>query len=273
MPPRSQSAPLTPQEGDFIRSLLLEEDDIVLALNKPPGLSSQGGRGGQRTLDDLLQAFARSNGKRPELVHRLDKDTSGVILAAKTKPALSALGKALMERRVRKTYWALVAASPPQKDGRLDQPLRREELGREAFMRACDPDHPDAQNAVTLYRTLAVGPHGALLELRPVTGRMHQLRVHLSVAGRPILGDARYGGRLTLGTVAVPRLMLHALELDFPDPQGGGRRRVAAPPPADFLDILARCGVDAASLPRRGPSRADALGGRGEGPLHDEPTG
>ncbi|MDP9102455.1 MAG: RluA family pseudouridine synthase [Pseudomonadota bacterium] len=227
---------LTAAEFVYARSLVIEEDAFILALNKPSGLSSQGGRIKAHTLDDLLWAFARSNGKRPDLVHRLDRDTSGLILAAKTKPAAGFLGKAIAARKVKKTYFALVAAPPEPRAGSIDTPLRREEIGREAYMRTCAADHPDAEAALSRYRTLAVGEGVALVELQPHTGRMHQLRVHLASIGRPILGDVRYGGALTAGGAAVPRLMLHALRLEFPHPDGG-QRTIEAPPPPDFTAL------------------------------------
>ena len=123
--------------------------------------------------------------------------------------------------------------------------LRAElDQGREAYMRTCDPDHPDAETALTRYRTLAANSAAALLELSPETGRMHQLRVHVASIGRPIAGDVRYGGALTLAGAAVPRLMLHAAALEFPHPEGG-RRRIAAPLPADVQAALAAAGLAA----------------------------
>lgn len=228
---------LTDDEAAFVRALVIHEDDHVIALNKPAGLSSQGGRIATHTLDELLWAFAKPSGNRPRLVHRLDRDTSGVILTARTKPAAGFLGKALMARRFRKTYLAIVAPGAPEpKAGTIDTPLRREMVGREAYMRPCAPDHPDAEAAVTRYRTLATTPDAALVELSPQTGRMHQLRVHMASIGRPIAGDARYGGALTLAGHAVPRLMLHAASLAFPHPDGG-TRRVDAPLPEDMAAL------------------------------------
>ncbi len=234
---------LSDDEIAFIRSRVLFEDAHVLALDKPAGLSSQGGRIQAHTLDDLLWAFARSNGKRPELVHRLDRDTSGVILAGQTKPALGFLGKAIQSRRVKKTYLALVGGGAPEPaGGDIRLPLRREEIGREAYMRVCDDDHPDAQASHSRYRTLASNDEAALVELSPETGRMHQLRVHLAAIGRPILGDVRYGGALTAGGAAVPRLMLHASRLDFPHPEGG-RNVIEAPFPQDMATVRERLGL------------------------------
>ena len=234
---------LTPDEVAFVRSRVICEDAAVMALDKPAGLSSQGGRIQAATLDDLLAAFAKPNGKRPKLVHRLDRDTSGVILAAKTQPAAAFLGKALMGRRVKKTYLAIVApGAPSPREGRIETPLRRVSQGREVHMQTCAADHPDAETADTGYRTLAASDEAALMELRPHTGRMHQLRVHMAGVGRPIAGDSRYGGALALGGTAIPRLMLHARSITFPHPDGG-QRTIEAPIPADMAGLIAALGL------------------------------
>jgi len=235
---------LTADEIAFVRSLVIYEDAEILALNKPAGLSSQGGRGQVHTLDELLWAFAKPGKARPRLIHRLDRDTSGVILAAKTKPAAGSLGKALMARKFSKTYLAIVTPGAPEpKGGVIDLPLRRDEQGREAYMRVCPPDHPDAEPSVSRYRTRAEAEGVALLELDPQTGRMHQLRVHLAAIGRPIAGDARYGGALVVGGHPVPRLMLHAAALGFPHPAGGAKTRIETPPPKDMADLIAKLGL------------------------------
>jgi len=234
---------LTPDEVAFVRALVIYEDDAVLALNKPSGLSSQGGRAQVHTLDELLWAFAKRGKPRPRLIHRLDRDTSGVILTAKTKPAASFLGKQMMGRQFAKTYRAIVTpGAPDPKAGEIVQALRREEIGREAYMRTCPPDHPDAESARTRYRTLAETAGAALVELHPETGRMHQLRVHLASIGRPIAGDPRYGGALVAGGRAVPRLMLHAAGLRFPHPDGQSLR-IDAPAPQDMTELAAAIGL------------------------------
>ena len=231
-----------------MRGLVIYEDPAVLALNKPPGLSSQGGRAQANTLDELLWAFAKPDGARPRLIHRLDRDTSGVILTARTKPAAGFLGKAMMARRFVKTYVALVGGALPP-EGVIDIPLRREEIGREAYMRVCPPEHPNAEAALTHHRVLAQGEGATLVELKPQTGRMHQLRVHLAHLGCPILGDPRYGGALTLGGRPVARLMLHAAALQFPHPEGGDRR-IEAPWPADFWILSTLLTADGGELER-----------------------
>ncbi len=249
-PPRlraiAKPVQLSQAEVALVRSLVICEDASILALNKPPGLSSQGGRAQVNTLDELLWAFAKPGRERPRLIHRLDRDTSGVILTAKTKPAAGFLGKAMMARRLAKTYVALVGGAPPAATGVIDSSLRREEIGREAYMRPCAPDHPDAEPALTRYRLLAQGSGASLLELHPETGRMHQLRVHLAAVGCPILGDVRYGGALTLAGEAVPRLMLHAAALRFPHPDGG-EPTVEAPWPEDFRRLAERVRAAAAT--------------------------
>lgn len=246
-PPKVRAEPkpvvLSPEEIALVRSLVIYEDAQIMALNKPSGLSSQGGRGQVNTLDELLWAFAKPGKARPRLIHRLDRDTSGVILTAKTKPAASFLGKHLMGRRFSKTYRAIVTPGPPEPaSGVIDAALRREEAGREAYMRVCAPDHPDAEAALTRYRTLGRGDGAALLELSPETGRMHQIRVHLASVSRPIAGDARYGGALMVGGAPVPRLMLHAAALSFPHPEGG-TKRIEAPTPADMQALITKLGL------------------------------
>lgn len=254
MRPKLQSKPkaadkpivLSKEEIAFVRGLVIFEDAHILALNKPAGLSSQGGRGQVHTLDELVWAFAKPGKARPRLIHRLDRDTSGVILTAKTKPAASFLGKAMMGKKFSKIYQAIVTPGAPEPSaGEIAVSLRRDEQGREAYMRVCTPDHPDAESARTRYRTLASTGEAARVELMPETGRMHQLRVHLASIGRPIAGDVRYGGALAVAGQAVPRLMLHAGALSFPHPEGG-TKRIEAPIPPDMAGLIAALGLEAA---------------------------
>lgn len=234
---------LGPDDIAFARSLVIHEDAHIIAFNKPSGLSSQGGRIKAHTLDDLLAAFASKGGNKPRLIHRLDRDTSGVILAGRTKPAAGFLGKAMQARRIHKTYLAIVTPGAPEpRQGVIESALRREEIGRESYMRVCGPDEEGAQAARTLYRTLAGSDRAALVEARPQTGRMHQIRVHLASIGRPIAGDVRYGGALMVGGEPIPRLMLHASALEFPHP-AGGRLTITAPPPDDFAAALVAGGL------------------------------
>ncbi len=238
--PKAIDKPIALSEAEiaFARSLVIYEDAHVLVLNKPAGLSSQGGRGQVHTLDELLWAFARSNGKRPRLVHRLDRDTSGVILTAKTQPAASFLGKALMNKQFAKTYLALVAPPVLPDQGLCEIPLRRVEEDNEAYIRPCAADHSDAMASATRYAVIARNAEAALVRCEPLTGRMHQIRVHMQALSAPLAGDPRYGGALRLGGVGVPRLMLHAASLCFPHPEGG-TRTLTAPVPVDMAKVLA----------------------------------
>ncbi|ESQ80040.1 RluA family pseudouridine synthase [Asticcacaulis sp. YBE204] len=229
--PKAIDRPITlPQDAiDWVKSMLVHEDEAIMGFNKPSNLSSQGGRGNFHNLDDLLWAFAKSNGKKPRLLHRLDRDTSGIILAAKTKPGAAFMGKAIAGRDVHKTYLCVVGNPHKLADsGVIEVPLRREEIGKEGYSRVCAPDHPDAQTAKTTYRVLDRTDTSALVLCEPFTGRMHQIRVHLAHLGAPIAGDVRYGGALSLDGIRVPRLMLHARAIEFPHPNGG-RKTLEAP--------------------------------------------
>lgn len=240
--PARAGAHLSADDIAFVRSLVIFEDAEILVLDKPAGLSSQGGRIAAATLDELLAAFAKPSGVKPRLVHRLDRDTSGVILAARSQPAAAFLGKAMMARRFRKTYLAVVAPGAPEpRSGAIEAALIRQDIGREAYVRVTDAGEAGAQSALTRYRTLAADEVAALVELSPRTGRMHQLRVHMASIGRPIAGDPRYGGALVLAGQPVPRLMLHAMALAFPHP-AGGEKRIEAPAPADMQALAQRIG-------------------------------
>ena len=241
-----EEMPVSEEDAAFVRALVTHEDSGLLAFNKPSGLAVQTRNPDDRTLDRLMAAFARSNGKRPRLVHRLDAQTSGVIVAAKTKPAAAALSEAFAERLVSKTYYAMVTGSPlAEGETEFSMSLARH-IARPGLelMRAARPGDQNSQAAVTRWRVLATNGNTHLLSVEPQTGRMHQIRVHLSLEGRPILGDPYYGGASTLKGEPVPRLMLHAARLDLPHPTAGGRIVLNAPLPADFLAVLSAAGLD-----------------------------
>lgn len=224
---------LSAQDAAFARGLVLYEDAHLLVFNKPAGLAVQGGSGVTQSLEMLLAAFAKSNGKQPRLVHRLDRDTSGVIVAARTKPAAAFLSEAFAGRDVQKTYVAIACGGAPEPaEGEITFGLRKSSRRGLDIMEI----DPNGQAALTRYRTLEAIGQAALIELRPETGRMHQLRAHLAAIGRPIAGDGKYGGLFQLGAAAVPGLMLHAAALDVPHPEGG-RRQFAAPPPPAFQNL------------------------------------
>lgn len=242
-----RKAPRLIPEADqaWVKSMIVYEDEHIMGFNKPSGLSSQGGRGGGNNLDDMMWTFVKPSGRRPMLIHRLDRDTSGILLVAKTQPATSYLGKAMIRRAFAKTYLAVVGNPHNLPDaGVIRFPLRREEIGREAYSRVSADDHPDAQTAETAFTVLARSAEAALVRCEPHTGRMHQIRVHLAEMGSPIAGDVRYGGALSLEGVAVPRLMLHARQLTFPHPDGRGEFVLEAPVPEDMAQLCREIGLD-----------------------------
>lgn len=222
-----------PEDAAFIRSQLMHEDDQVLAFNKPPGLAVQtaGGRG--QSVDFLLWAFAKSNGKRPRLVHRIDSGTSGVLIVARTQPAAAHLSEQFAKRTAKKTYLALVSGSAPDADeGVVETPLRKvpsDRGGREKMV-AAEEGQKGAQAARTAWRVLSRSGAFALMEARPETGRMHQIRAHMAALGCPILGDRIYGS----GKLSAPRLMLHAEKLEITHPDGRPMK-LEAPAPDDFV--------------------------------------
>ncbi|MDI7775044.1 RluA family pseudouridine synthase [Asticcacaulis sp. EMRT-3] len=244
--PARPAARLTPEDVAWVKSMVVYEDELIMGFNKPSGLSSQGGRGpDSHNLDDMMWAFVKSSGRKPMLIHRLDRDTSGILLVARTQPATSYLGKAMMRRAFAKTYLAIVS-NPHNlpESGVIDAPLRREEVGREAWSRVCEADHPDAQSAATRFEVLSRNDEAALVRCQPVTGRMHQIRVHLAHMGAAIAGDVRYGGALSLSGTPVPRLMLHARSLTFPHPAHGHDMTLGAPLPDDFKAQCAALDLD-----------------------------
>ncbi|MET0546193.1 MAG: RluA family pseudouridine synthase [Caulobacterales bacterium] len=238
--------PITQEDADFVRSLLIYEDQHILAFDKPSGISAQAGKEGIKTLDRLLTAFAKSNGKRPQLVHRIDRETSGIIIAARNYPAAGFLGKAFAERRTAKTYLALACGDNLPDAGEFSTPLKkwRDPRGFDA-MKAGERDDPESETAQTRFRTLAQGPGWRMLHLEPVTGRMHQIRAHLALAGAPIAADHKYGGLNLIGSVSVPRLMLHAYSIEIPHP-AGGKMTLRAPMTDDFRGVLSKLGAGSA---------------------------
>jgi 23S rRNA pseudouridine955/2504/2580 synthase len=228
-PPAPRPRP-GPDDEAWLRRLVLYRDAAVLALDKPPGLAVQGGTRTERHLDGLLDALCFDSGERPRLVHRLDKDTSGVLLLGRSAAAAAALARAFRDRATRKLYWALVAGRPKPAEGRIDLALTK---GAGKGGERVRPDAEDGKRAVSHYRVVdSVGERASWLALLPLTGRTHQLRAHCAAIGTPIVGDFKYGGaRAELaGLRATRQLHLHARALVMPHPSGG-HLRVAAPLP------------------------------------------
>lgn len=219
---------LSDRDVAFVRSLVLHEDELVIALNKPAGLAVQGGTKTTRHLDRLLGAWGEGL-ERPRLVHRLDRDTSGVLLLGKGPEAAKRLAGAFARRQAKKTYWAIVEGAPKPTTGLIDMALKKSGRNDFEMMRPADPKEIGAEAAETGYATVSRAAHrAAWMALRPFTGRTHQLRAHMSAIGHPILGDPKYGSETSAELSGPLKLQLHArrIELDHP---GGGRLIVEAP--------------------------------------------
>jgi 23S rRNA pseudouridine955/2504/2580 synthase len=217
-------APSSPRPGAqddaTLRDLVIHRDDHAIVINKPVGLAVQGGSNTTRHVDGLLNGLRFGLDDRPRLVHRLDKDTSGVLLIARSAAAAAFFTRAFRDKATRKTYWAIVAGVPKLERGRIDLSLAKglAHKGRERV-------HPDddGKEAVTYYAVVDnAGDRASWLALRPLTGRTHKLRAHCAAIGTPILGDGKYGGAAAhaLGAAAAHRLHLHARALEIPHPAG-----------------------------------------------------
>ncbi len=234
--------PLSEAQIEQAEAMVLTQDRAAIVLNKPPGLATQGGTGTKEHVDGLLDAYA-GDGPRPRLVHRLDKDTSGVLLIARTPGSAAFFSKRFSGRSARKIYWALVTGVPDIEEGQIDLPLAKQPgSGGEKMM----VDQSEAgQPSRTRYRVVdRAGNRAAWVELQPLTGRTHQLRVHMAAIGHPIVGDGKYGGPEAFLTGSISRKMhLHArrLIIDHPD---GTPLDVTAPLPEHFAASMEQMGFD-----------------------------
>ena len=212
---------LNPRDVAYAKSLVLYEDEEVLALNKPSGLAVQGGTKTTKHVDRLLSAWGEGV-DRPRLVHRLDRDTSGVLLLGKTPNAAARLAGAFAKRRAKKIYWAVVVGNPKPTDGNIDLALVKKGVGDREMVLPADPKEHGAEPAQTDYVTIARAAHrAAWLALKPHTGRTHQLRAHMRAIGHPILGDPKYGDEESATLSEGLRLQLHARRLVLPHPSAG----------------------------------------------------
>ena len=244
--PRSAKPQLSERETQEIQSLVIHRDDWVIALNKPSGLAVQGGSGTERHVDGLLDGLRFGFEDRPRLVHRLDKDTSGLLLIARTGQAAKRLSESFRDRETEKLYWAVVVGVPPKMEGAIDLPLAKRPGARDR--ETMQVDHEEGQKALTHFKVMdRAGDRAALMALWPRTGRTHQLRVHCAEIGCPILGDRKYGGEEALLSAVADsrRLHLHARRLTLPHPSGKGTLRLQAEPPAHFKRTLEAFGFSA----------------------------
>jgi 23S rRNA pseudouridine955/2504/2580 synthase len=212
---------LDPKEVAYAKSMVLYEDEEVLALNKPAGLAVQGGTKTVKHIDRLLSAWGEGM-DRPRLVHRLDRDTSGVLVLGKTPAAAAKLGGSFARRKAQKTYWALVAGFPKPGDGVLTLPLAKRGVGDREMVVPARASDPDADAAETEFVTISrAGARAAWMALRPLTGRTHQLRAHMLAMGHPILGDPKYKNEVSAELSGALKLQLHARRLVVPHPSRG----------------------------------------------------
>lgn len=244
---RPKPAPAGPsaKEADALRARVLHRDEDVLVLDKPFGLAVQGGTGTSKHLDGMLDALRFDADERPRLVHRLDKDTTGVLVLARNAFAAAKLGDVFRSRDTKKIYWAAVVGVPKPFQGRIDLPLAKQ-AGPQGERVATDAD--DGQKAVTVYSVVEnAGKNAAFVALWPRTGRTHQLRVHMNAIGTPILGDGKYGGQGAFlpGAEVTKALHLHARRIIIPHPRSGRPIDVTAPLPDHMAATWAYFGFDA----------------------------
>jgi 23S rRNA pseudouridine955/2504/2580 synthase len=255
VPPLKLDRPRPPSRLDeadaktyaLLKSITLHEDDDVLVLNKPMGLAVQGGSGTVRHIDGMLDVLRSPDGQRPRLVHRLDKDTAGCLLVAKTRFAAAALAKTFRTRAARKIYWALVAGVPKPRQGRISTYLAKEEREDESIMRIARHGEEGASHAVTFYAVVETSAQKiAWVSLKPVTGRTHQLRAHMAHIGHPIVGDPKYFVKENweLPGGLQNRLHLLARRIVVPHPRGG-TIDVTAPLPPHMQQSWNLLGLDA----------------------------
>jgi len=242
--PKRERAPLSAEDSELIRSMVIHRDKQAIVINKPPGLATQGGTKTDHHVDGLLDGLQFEAENRPKLVHRLDKDTSGVLLLARTSRAAAHFAKAFSSRTARKVYWALVTGVPSIEDGMVELPIGKQPGtgGEKMYV-----DEKEGSPARTRYRVIErAGNRACWVELQPYTGRTHQLRVHMAAIGHPIVGDGKYGGPEAFLTGDISRKMhLHArrLKVDHPD---GGAIDVVAELPRHFTDSLRVLGFEEA---------------------------
>ena len=235
---------LSDDEIGYVRELVIHADASAIFVNKPPGLATQGGTKTTVHLDRLLDGLVDEGAPRPKLVHRLDKDTSGVLLVARTPRSAAYFSREFSGRGVRKVYWALVVGLPEVRDGIIDLPLTKQPgTGGEKM----HVDEDEGLAAKTRYRVIdRAGSRASWVELQPLTGRTHQLRAHMAAIGHPIVGDGKYGGLDAFLTGGISRKMhLHARRLRIAHPDGDKLDVIAQLPP-HFAEGLALLGFDIA---------------------------
>lgn len=252
IPPLDSGPPRDPNEintrdADALRDLILYEDDELYVFNKSSGLASQGGSGVKRSVDSMLKSLPNKKGEAPRLVHRLDRDTSGCLVVAKTKAAAAHFGEMFSSHQTRKIYWAVVFGNPNPKQGSISCFLAKQPMGEGEQMMVVPQGTPGAVHSKTFYSTTDTAARRfAWMTLKPVTGRTHQLRVHMAQLNNPIMGDPRY---FNIQNYTVPDeigkgLHLHARRIALPL-RSGHILDISAPLPPHMQQTFDALGFDA----------------------------
>lgn len=240
LPPMDEKSPhtdkyyLRDEDAEMILRAVIYDDGDILAINKPPGIATQGGMNIARHIDGMLEALTGNDGVKPRLVHRLDKDTSGVLLLARSAEMARRLGKMFQSRDMKKIYWAITSPAPKEMEGEIKAPLLKGTSGPDKDKMLVDVK--EGQKAYTNFEVMEVaGKQAAFVAFMPKTGRTHQIRVHAAYMGFPLLGDKKYGEQAAIeGPGITQRLHLHARSLQFRHPVHGKALKLIAPLPDDL---------------------------------------
>jgi 23S rRNA pseudouridine955/2504/2580 synthase len=244
--PETKKSGPSKKDAEFIRSLVIYDDGDILALNKPAGIATQGGTNIKKHIDGMLEALVNKDGVKPRLVHRLDKDTSGILLLARSADMARRMGDVFKGRDIRKIYWALTVPAPEMNNGEIQAPIiKAGGAGAEKMIVS-----EDGQHAITLFDVVdRAHKQIAFVAFWPKTGRTHQIRVHAAYMGCPILGDGKYGGQDAMieGIKHVKRVHLHARSVRFKHPKTGKILEITAPLADDLMDSWKNFGFDSNS--------------------------
>lgn len=240
LPPMDEKSPhtdkyyLRDEDAEMIQRSVIYDDGDLVAINKPPGIATQGGMNIARHIDGMLEALTGDDGVKPRLVHRLDKDTSGVLLIARSAEMARRLGKMFSGRDMKKIYWAITSPVPKDQRGEIKAPIIKRTAGPDKDKMVVDMK--EGQKAYTNYEVMEVaGKQAAFVAFMPKTGRTHQIRVHAAHIGCPLLGDEKYGTKAAIEGPGIPqRLHLHARSLEFKHPVNGKKLKLIAALPDDL---------------------------------------
>ena len=237
---------ISAKDRDYLKSLILHRDERILVINKPNGLAVQGGTGQTRHLDDMLDGLKFKSSSRPRLVHRLDKDTSGVLILARDRLAAAHMANEMKGRKTHKVYWALACGVPRPLDGEVENRIEKSGPKGAEMMNEAEDKQDGGVRAITRYQVIdQAAEQFSWMAMQPITGRTHQLRVHASLMECPIVGDGKYGGRKAHpGGEISPKLHLHAHSISFIHPDGH-KVYVEAPLPEHMAATWAMLGFNA----------------------------